>query len=99
MTHNKDDKAKKSDGFYANIFRFAMNKTTVEEVAMHVYDAIVNANYVLTEHMELGSLLIAPSRKDAYVVPPEVMLFLIEHDAIHLNPLCGGNTEGKITLQ
>jgi hypothetical protein len=93
MTTHKND-----EGFYANVHSFAMNRTTIEEVAQHIYCAI-HKGYVLTEHTELGSILITPTREDVYIVPPEVMLFLLKHDAIQLNADCGGNPDGKVTLQ
>lgn len=76
--------------FYTQVNRLRIEgDDTVDVVAYHVIQAL-NAGYILSEHIELGTTLVAPDRKNLYIVPPEVMLFLVREGLVH--PVGGTGT-------
>lgn len=75
-------------GFSANLHRISMEKASIEEMAVTILAAMTICDYILTEDHRYGTILVAHDRKDVYVVPPEVLQFLVNEDVIKLDGGC-----------
>src|SRR5580765_1020563 len=70
-----------NDLFCATVYHLELTKSNVQEMAHYILDGMRNG-YQLDEDTQFGTVLITPDFKEVYVVPPEVIKWMVTKSLI-----------------
>lgn len=56
---------------------------TIEEVGETVMEGVLNEGCSLAETLDFGTVMVSPDERDLYLIPPDVLRWLVEQGFIY----------------